>query len=343
MKILITGAAGGIGSTLGHELHRIGHDLILVDNLRNGYIENLTVDGKTFGRFFEICINSDSFHSLVESEKPEVIIHLAAITSLPDCEINHRECIRVNVEGTSSVLGAAAKNGVRRVIFGSTSAVYENTKMSENGFKESDNVNPRLFYSLSKKMSEDICTSFRDNYGLDVIILRFFNVFGPRQDLYRKNPPVINYIVREFTNKRQPILHSNGEQSRDYVYIDDVIDIINKSISINVSSECNYIFNVSSNSMINIKNIVSTIKETNIDFINIEEKYRDSDKLWNTYPSLFEGKNSLKRTIVEKETNKESLGDNQLAKSYLKWNPSSNIKDKIKVTSIDIQRKLNND
>ena len=142
MRILITGAAGGIGSTLGYHLHKKGHELILVDNLRNGYIENLKIDGETFGSFYLVDINSIEFSDLVRDSSPDVVVHLAAITALPDCEVNSAECIRINVEGTVSVMEACRKYGVDRVIFSSTSAVYENTSLSPGeGFDESDPVN----------------------------------------------------------------------------------------------------------------------------------------------------------------------------------------------------------
>lgn len=338
MKILITGAAGGIGSTLGYELYKMGHSLILLDNLRNGYKENLTINGETFGDFHEIDINSDDLHNLIKNETPDIIIHLAAITSLPDCEVNYRDCIRVNVEGTASVLGAASKYGVKRVIFGSTSAVYENTHLTPTGFKESDDINPRLFYSLSKKMSEEICITYRENYGLDVIILRFFNVFGPRQDMYRKSPPVINYIVSEMMNGNSPILHSNGEQSRDYIYINDVVRFIEKCLTINTDK---FIFNVSTQTLTSLKSIVDSVKKSNSDFERIIEIYRESNKLWDSYPDLFSGNLPLKKEIIEKETNKKSLGDNSISKKYLGFNPSNDIMELIISTSIDMQNSKN--
>lgn len=336
MKILITGAAGGIGSTLGYHLYKNGHELILVDNLRNGYIENLTVDGETFGKFHKIDINSDDFHSLVLSEIPDSIVHLAAITSLPDCEVNYRECIRVNVEGTASVIGAARKAGVKNIIFGSTSAVYENSQLDEiSGFSETDHVSPRLFYSLSKKMCEDICQSFIENYGMNILILRFFNVFGPNQDIHRKSPPLINYIVREIRHGRSPILHSNGEQSRDYVHIDDVVSMIEKCIKLD-RFEYNT-FNVSSKSLTTVRDIVNSIKGGIPECSQIKEIYRDSDKLWDAYPDLFDGKFPLKKEIVEKETNKKSLGNNYLAGKFIGWIPKSNIKELIKMISPKIK------
>ena len=259
---------------------------------------------------------------------PEVIVHLAAITSLPDCEVNYRECIRCNVEGTASVLGAARKAGVDKIIFASTSAVYENTPLKDGGFLESDGINPRLFYSLSKKMSEEICMSFSENYGMNITTLRFFNVFGPKQDIHRKSPPLINYIVRELSNNRSPILHSDGKQSRDYVYVNDVVDLIEKCL--NRDHKGYATFNVSTGTSTSVQDILESVKSG----INLENEinavYRNPDRLWDSYMDLFDGKYSLKKSIVEKETLKKSLGNNDLSKKLLDWYPESKIGDLIK-------------
>lgn len=336
MKILITGAAGGIGSTLCRDLNSLGHQLILVDNLRNGYLENLEQDGQVPGKFFKLDINSDEFYTLVEEESPEVVVHLAAITALPDCEVNYKECIRINVEGTAAVLGASRNSGVRKVIFASTSAVYENTKYSsEEGFSEEDQISPRLFYSLSKKMAEEICQSFSINYGMDVTILRFFNVFGPKQDIHRTSPPLINYVVREFKRGNTPILHSDGNQSRDYVFSEDVSDLIQKCIITDLEGQ--KIFNVSTNKTISVREIVKSIKDSIPQASSIEEEYRESHQLWDNYPSLYSGKYPLKKEIVSKETNKSSLGNNLLAKEKFNWNPRVNVLDLIKKVVQDIK------
>lgn len=328
MKILITGAAGGIGSTLGYLLYSKGNELILVDNLRNGYEENLMINGETFGKFYNMDINSDLFHELVDNEIPDAIVHLAAITSLPDCEVNYRECIRCNVEGTASVLGAARKSGIAKIIFASTSAVYENTPLGEGGFLESDDINPRLFYSLSKKMSEEICMSFSENYGMNITTLRLFNVFGPKQDIHRKSPPLINYVVRELSSNRSPILHSDGKQSRDYVYVNDVVDLIEKCL--NRDHKGYSTFNVSTGTSTSVQDILESVKSG----INLENEinavYRNPDRLWDSYMDLFDGKYSLKKSIVEKETLKKSLGNNNLSKKLLDWYPESKIGDLIK-------------
>ena len=126
MKILITGAAGQIGSGLSKLLIENGHDLTLVDNLRDGYLENLKDDAnEVIAPFYEVDITSGEFF-LQCGDQYDVIIHLAAITSLPDCESNPLETLRINVSGTANVLEFAREFNVPHVIFASTSAIYEN-------------------------------------------------------------------------------------------------------------------------------------------------------------------------------------------------------------------------
>ena len=195
MKILITGAAGQIGSGLSRLLIENGHDLTLVDNLRNGYLENLKDNAnEVIAPFHEVDITSQELFTECGGEY-DVIIHLAAITSLPDCESNPLETLSINVSGTANVLEFARKFDVPHVIFASTSAIYENNDVEV--FTEDLEVNPRLYYSLSKKMSEELIHSYRENYGMTVTILRFFNVFGPDGDQTRPNPPLLNFAYRE--------------------------------------------------------------------------------------------------------------------------------------------------
>lgn len=321
MKILLTGAAGGIGSTLGYYLYKKGHTLTLIDNLRNGYEENLTINGETFGKFYNLSICNRDLVELVRDDY-DCIIHLAAITALPDCEINAVETIDVNVAGTINVLECARKWNVPHVIFSSTSAVYENNK--EKLFTENLDINPRLWYSLSKKMAEEVCESYRINYDMSITTLRFFNVFGPRQDIHRKHPPLINYIVRELRNNNPPILHSDGQQKRDYVHVDDVVRLID----ICLEQKPDDTFNVCSGTLISVNEIVDCIRE--LFESDIEPVYRDASKLWDNYPELFDGPYSLSKEIVAKETNKYSRGSYEKAKELLDWEPNTDIKSLIK-------------
>jgi UDP-glucose 4-epimerase len=321
MKILLTGAAGGIGSTLGYYLYKKGHTLTLVDNLRNGYEENLIINGKSFGKFYNLSICNPDIVELLKDDY-DCIVHLAAITALPDCETNAVETINVNVSGTMNILECARMWNVPHVIFSSTSAVYENNK--EKLFTENLDINPRLWYSLSKKMAEEICESYRINYDMEITTLRFFNVFGPRQDIHRKHPPLINYIVKELRNNSSPILHSDGQQRRDYVHVDDVVRLIN----ICLEQKSNDTFNVCSGTLISVNEIVNCIRE--IFESDIDPVYRDASKLWDNYPKLFDGPYSLSKEIVAKETNKYSRGSYEKAKQILNWEPDTDIKSLIK-------------
>jgi nucleoside-diphosphate-sugar epimerase len=314
MKILLTGAAGGIGSTLGYFLYKKGHTLTLIDNLRNGYLENLTINDETFGQFYNINICDKNIINLLKDEY-DCIIHLAAITSLPDCETNAVETIDVNVSGTMNILECARAWNVPHVIFSSTSAVYENNK--QKIFSEDLEVNPRLWYSLSKKMAEEICQSYRINYNMTITTLRFFNVFGPRQDIHRKNPPLINYIVKQILNKESPVLHSDGNQRRDYVYVDDVINLIDLCLD----KKPDDTFNVCTGKLISVNEILDCIYE--VLGTDIKPMYREASKLWDNYSELFDGKYSLDKQIVAKETNKYSRGTYQKAKELLGWEPNT--------------------
>jgi nucleoside-diphosphate-sugar epimerase len=330
MNILLTGSAGGIGSTLGYFLFKNGNDLDLLDNFRNGYRENLIIDGKTFGNFFDIDVsNFSDLDSL--SKTYDCIIHLAAVTSLPDCESNIKDTLNINVLGTANILEYARKWNIPHVIFASTSAVYENNK--EDIFTEDLKIYPRLWYSLSKKMSEELCESYRQNYNMNITTIRLFNVFGPRQDIYRKNPPLLNYLVKQIKTGNRPILHSNGEQSRDYIHVDDVVNFIN----ICLYKKPNDTFNVCTGELLSVNQIVDCVLD--VFGSDIVPYFAESGKLWNSYPNLFEGNYPLDRNIVSNEVNKYSKGSYQKAKNILGWTPNTNTKEMIKKVTLQINLK----
>lgn len=320
-KILITGGAGFIGSQLGYQLEKEGHDVILLDNMSYGRLDNLVINGETFGNFVGMDIRSKDIYKIMRGV--DYVFHLAGIAPLPDCQSDPYSAIDVNVSGTANVLDAARYHGVKRVIFSSTSAVYENNKKFP--CLEEDKVFPTLIYPNSKLQSEMLCKSYVDSYGLDVVMLRFFNVFGPHQDLQRKHPPLIGYVIRELFYNRVPILHSNGLQERDYVYTQDVIDfckiVMTKE---NISSE---VFNVASGKTYSVRDIYKIIAE----YMNkdIEPIYSDASEFWNKYPLLYEGHLTLKKEILEKEVNKYALGSNEKAKK-IGWIPKVSLEQGLK-------------
>ena len=326
MKILITGAAGGIGSILASKLQNQGHSLYLFDNLRNGYLRNLEILKVQLDNFHSTDVRN--INSINFTQNIDVIIHLAAVTSLGECEANKLECISINVEGTLAMLEFARSVNCNKFIFASSSAVYENNQ--EAILSENLDVKPSLFYSMSKKMAEDTCLAFEKNYGLPVVICRFFNVFGPFQDIQRPNPPLINYIVREFLKKKSPILHSDGMQSRDYVHVLDVVNLLEKTLTVNSTG----IFNVCSGQSITVREIVDIIK--NCMDISLEPTYRSSKLLWENYSELYKGKYAINSNVISKETNKKALGSYEKAQDHFGWSPKKEIQKLIEDTVTQI-------
>ena len=190
---------------------------------------------------------------IIYNENIEKIIHLAAITALPVAESDPCECMSVNVAGTASILDAAKLFGIHTIV-ASTSAIYENNKVTDAPFAEDIPVNPRLMYPLSKKLMENIVESYIKNYGMNITTLRFFNVFGPRQDIHRKTPPLVNYIVRDIKNGRDLVFYSDGKQQRDYVHVDDVVTMIEACIKSPKSKQ--QTFNLCSETLTSVKDII---------------------------------------------------------------------------------------
>jgi UDP-glucose 4-epimerase len=329
MKLLITGAAGQIGSGLAKRLIRNGHDLVLVDNLRNGYSSNLRIDDEYVAPFYYLDILTPQFFELCAGDY-DAVIHLAAITSLPDCESNPLETIMINVAGTAAVMEFARNNNIPHVIFASTSAVYENTDAET--FTEEMEINPRLYYSLSKKMAEEVVQSYRENYNSKATVLRFFNVFGPDGDSTRPNPPLLNFLVREFKKGVQPELSGDGEQVRDFIHVEDVVSMIELCLD----KRPDDVFNVCTGKVLSVNQVGQWVAEA----LGCEEiglAHKPAKELWSRYPEMFEGNYPLSKEVVAKETTRWSKGSYQKAKEVLGWEPNTNLEELIKKVAKEVK------
>lgn len=331
MKILITGGAGFIGSQLGFYLLNKGHEVTLLDNLEYGYLDNLLMDGRPFPNF--ICMNVlDPKLENVMQDK-DILFHFAGISSLPECNYNAGKAYQYNVAGTAHVLEMSRRNRVKKIIFSSTSAIYENTEIFPT--PEDTEVLPTLIYPLTKKHSEEICKSFRKMYGMDITILRFFNVYGPHMDYLRPNPPLVSYIIKCLLKKEAPLLHSDGKQARDMIYVSDVLEIC--EIVMTHRNAVDKIFNVGSGVVTSVQEVFEIISKV---FGNkkIKPIYRSAKLLWEKYPGLFEGKYKLNNIILEKEVNKYALADTSKAKGKLGWYAKVNIEQGLKQTVDYVKR-----
>lgn len=219
-KCIVTGGAGFIGSHIARRLVKDGYKVSIIDNLCEGKLENI-VDIKNKVRFYKQDILNLKFLQKIFKEV-DFVFHEAALRSVERSVNNPAETNKVNVEGTLNVLLAARDNKVKRVIFAGSSSSYG--KQKAKVFKESLCPNPLSPYALSKLTGEFYLKQFYQLYGLETITLRYFNVFGPYQDPTNEYANVIPIFICKVLRDEQPAIHWDGEQSRDFNYIDNVIE-----------------------------------------------------------------------------------------------------------------------
>ncbi len=313
LRVLITGGAGFIGSQLGYDLHRRGHDVVLVDNMMFGYRDNLVVDGKRFGTFVLGDVMDPRIARFFDGV--DVVFHFAALSALPVCQSQPRDAMAVNVGGVANVLEASRRAGVGRFIFASTSAVYESN--TEAVLTEDLAVSPHLLYSLSKYQAELLVRGVAATNGIDTVVLRFFNVYGPHQDFRRKSPPFTSYVIRELVAGRRPVLHSTGEQMRDYVHVDDLMRLA--SLCMTHPKARGETFNVASGEPVSVNAMYEIIAKA----LNstIRPTYRDASHFWDAYASLFSGRNPIRKAVLEAEVTKRTVGSFGKAQRMLGWKP----------------------
>ena len=334
-KILITGGAGFIGSQLGYYLNRLGDEVFLLDNMNHGHKDNLEIDGKGFGWFIDDDIRRPTLLSHVSGM--DYVIHLAGLSSLPLCQSQPQYAIDVNVAGTANVLEACRLANVKKVIFASTGAIYENNTREQAPFSEDETeVNPYLVYPTSKYQAELLCDSFSKCYGMDIIKLRFFNVYGPHQDFKRKQPPFTGYLLKQLMNGEDLNVFSDGEQRRDYVHVIDLAELI--GICLGNPSASNQTFNVSSGRAYSVNEIANTMMD--LFDIKVNINYQDSKIYWDKYPVLHQPKEfNIDKQIVVDEVNKYVLGCTKKTEELLSWKARVSLEQGLK-TLVDYARKI---
>ncbi len=218
-KFLVTGGAGFIGSHIASALVERGESVSVLDNLSTGRRENLEHLGEKV-TFYEGCLLD---REMVEKalEGVEVVYHQAALASVPRSVKEPLETNAACVTGTVNLLDAARQAGVRRVVYaGSSSAYGDQPNMSK---RETDLTSPLSPYAAAKLAGELYCKSFTATYGLETVVIRYFNVFGPRQDPNSEYSAVIPIFVTLMVKGERPTIYGDGKQSRDFTYIDNVV------------------------------------------------------------------------------------------------------------------------
>ena len=334
MSILITGAAGFIGSQLAYRLWKNKEDVILIDNFSYGHEDNLTFEDCDFrDKIIKMDIRDrEGIKKLFQENNIEYVYNIAGIAPLPDCQLNPQEAIDVNLTGFVNILENARLSGVKKVIQASTNAMYENETVFPT---VEDNFNlPTLIYPNTKYAAEHFAESFCKTYGMNVTCLRFANVYGPHIDCLRKQPPFVAYMIRELYYDRTPIFHSNGEQRRDYIYVDDLIDL---AILVQRSAGFDAV-NVSSNKNYSVNEMYALAQE--IMGKNIKAEYATDAHYWEKYEGLYNGKYPIKESILNHEINKYSLCDNTFAKEKYGWIPKVTMQEGLKKMTTQICKML---
>ncbi|HWZ31287.1 MAG TPA: SDR family oxidoreductase [Bryobacteraceae bacterium] len=217
-KHVVTGGAGFIGSTLVRKLLENGADVAVIDNLLTGHEKNLSEvrDRIEFHRV-DIC---DAAAIAPVIRGADAVYHLAAIPSVPRSIDDPEPSHRVNIDGTFNVFRAAAQGGVRRVIYAASSSAYGDSETLPK--VETMVARPKSPYAVQKLLGEYYASVFHSCFGLETVALRFFNVYGPRQDPSSAYSGVLSLFMKHVLARTRPTIFGDGEQSRDFTYVEDV-------------------------------------------------------------------------------------------------------------------------
>lgn len=252
-KVLVTGGLGFIGSHIVDEVIE-DNEVIIIDNKSTGKIENLKYPNHENLTLIEKDLNEVNLDKVLINV--DYVFHLAAMASVPLSIDNPIKSTNDNLNATIKLLNACRANKVKKIIFSSSSSVYgDNTNIP---LKETEYPLPKSPYAASKASCELYLKTYHEAYGLNYVSLRYFNVFGPKQDKNSQYAAVIPNFISALLEGEKPIIYGDGEQTRDFIYVKDVVKANIKSC------ECDYngIVNVASGRKMTINELYRIICET---------------------------------------------------------------------------------
>lgn len=261
MKILVTGGAGFIGSNLTDHLLEQGHQVRVLDNFATGHIENLLPFFDEYPETFELQVGD--IRNLADCQKAvdgmEYVLHEAALGSVPRSVKDPITTNEVNIGGFLNMIVASRDAGIKRFVFAASSSTYGD---SETLPKVEDKIGrPLSPYAITKYVDELYADVFARTYGIEYIGLRYFNVFGRRQDPHGAYAAVIPLFVKKFMNHEAPNINGDGEYSRDFTYIDNVIQMNMLALTATNPEAINQIYNTAFGERTTLNQLVDYLRE----------------------------------------------------------------------------------
>jgi len=287
-RYLVTGGAGFIGSHIAEELVERGHEVRIVDNFLTGKRENIAsfldkielIEGDI--RDFSLCKRA--------SDGVDFVLHQAALPSVPRSIENPLMTNEINVKGTLNLLLASRDAGVKKFVFASSSSVYGDDQRLPK--KEGEEGAPLSPYAISKLVGEMYCQVFSQIYSLSTVCLRYFNIFGPRQDPYSQYSAVIPNFINKMVKGESPTIFGDGEQSRDFTYVANVVEA--NKLAVEAKDVSGEILNIACGERTTVNSLVIEINQIlKKDIKAIYDKLRPGDVM-HSYADISEAENVLK-------------------------------------------------
>jgi len=276
MRYLVTGGAGFIGSNLAEALLREGNEVVVLDDLSTGKRENMASfsDDPNF-TFIEGTI-TDPATCARACEGADYVFHEAALCSVPGSIKEPVKTDAVNITGSMNVFLAARDAGVKRVVWASSTSVYGDSPVLPN--VESVPLSPLSPYAASKASGEMLARAFSEVYDISIISLRYFNIFGKRQDPFSVYAAVIPIFVSKLLRGERPIIYGDGEQTRDFVYIDNVVQANIRAATVAGDEYSGRAFNIGCGTRITINELYRVVAdELGMDIEPIREEQRPGE------------------------------------------------------------------
>lgn len=284
-KVVVTGGAGFIGSHIVEYWSKQNADVFVLDNLRSGFEKNLNgFENVTFVK--GSITDKETVFSVLENA--DYVHHLAAMISVPESVENPFECVSINVNGLLNVLEASAKHKIKKIVHSSSAAVYGDNPVSPKTV--SMKPEPKSPYGITKLDGEYYLQSYLENFGLQTTSLRYFNVFGPRQDPKSQYAAAIPIFVNNALQNKEIIIYGDGEQTRDFVFVKDVVAAnVLAATTENVTGT----FNVACSSAISINQLVKIVLELTNSKSKIQYEKERAGDIKHSLASIEETKQQL--------------------------------------------------